>query len=125
MIIILEQSKNNASSYKDTFKKKVDPFAHLPSVEEREKSEEARIFLEEASSEHSLFFNGGSIDVLQLEKIFAGNSSKDPYLIIVWLFLRRRDLLKSSRKYISSYMRSVSEGAITTLFRKISINQQM
>ena len=85
------------SSY--TFKKKVDPFAYFPSIEDRTNSDEARIFLEEISREHSILFDRSSIELSHLEKIFEGRCSSDAHLIIIGIFLKRRGLLKDTRKY--------------------------
>ena len=77
----------------------MDPFAYYPSIDDRTKSDEARIFLEEISREHSIFFDRSSIELVHLEKIFEGRSSSDAHLIIIGIFLKRRGLLRDTRKY--------------------------
>ena len=86
------------STYQDSFKKKSDPFAHKPTMEERKKSEDARVYLEEATSDHAIFFSENVVDSNKLEAIFAGNASKCYHLLVIGLFIRNRRLLKSSRK---------------------------
>ena len=89
------------STYRDNVKKKVDPFKHHPTLDERKRSDDARVYLEDATSEHNILFFENTIEMQKLEQIFAGNSSKGYHLIIIVLFLRNRNLLKTSRKYLS------------------------
>ena len=87
------------STYKENFKKKVDPYKHRPSLEERKRSEDARVTLEEATSDYSILYRENTIELQKLEKIFEVNSSMGYHLIIVVLFLRNKNLMKNSRKY--------------------------
>ena len=87
------------STYKENFKKKVDPYKHRPTLEERKRSEDARVYLEEVTSDYSILYRENTIEMQKLEKIFEGNSAMGYHLIIVVLFLRNKNLMKNSRKY--------------------------
>ena len=115
----IEASVKNKLRHQERSKKKQDPYAHHPTLDERARSEKGRLVLGNASKEYQHLYIGNNLDLTQFETIIKGSSHGETYLIAIGLILNK-DLLNDTLKIFDrwlkeNYPNSASRNSIETL----------
>ena len=100
----VEASVKNKLRHQETSKKKQDPYAHHPTLDERARSEKGRIVLGNASKEYQHLSIGNNLDLTQFETIIKGGTHSETYLIAIGLMLNE-DLLNDTLKIFDRWLK--------------------
>ena len=93
----IEASVKNELRHQETARKKQDPYAHHPTLDERARSEKGKLILVNASKEYQHLYIGNNLDFTQFKTIIKGSSHSETYLIAIGLMLNQ-DLLNDTLK---------------------------
>ena len=115
----IEASVKNELRHQETSKKKQDPYAHHPTLDERARSEKGRLVLGNASKEYQHLYIGNNLDLTQFKIIIKGSSHNETYLIAIGLMLNE-DLLNDTLKVFDRWLKenyptTASRNSIETL----------